>query len=62
MPVCLVTSFAGLFNKHPNGLGIPNPLVVGRNKSVGEAIVIIAGATSLGQFGMFASISFLRCI
>ena len=61
MPVCLVTSFAGLFNKHPNGLGIPNPLVVGRNKSAGEVIVIIGGATSLGQFGMFSSLLFLQC-
>ena len=60
MPICLVTTFSGLFDKYPNGLGIPNPLVVGRNKSAGETIVIIAGAMSLGQFGMFTSISFIR--
>ena len=43
MPVCLVTSFVGLFNKHLDGLGIANPLVVGHNKHAGEIIVIIGG-------------------
>ncbi len=55
MPVCLVTAFVGLFNKHLDGLSIAIPLVVGRDKCAGENIVIIGGATSIGQFGMFSS-------
>ncbi|KAF8343636.1 chaperonin 10-like protein [Amanita rubescens] len=52
IPICLVTAFAGLFNKHLDGLGIANPLVVGRDKCAGESIVIIGGATSIGQFAI----------
>lgn len=52
MPGCLVTAFLGVFNKNPHGLGLPNPLVVGRNKSAGETILILGGAGSVGQFAI----------
>ncbi|KAM6490699.1 GroES (chaperonin 10)-like protein [Amanita muscaria] len=49
-PVGLFTAYVGLFQKGPGGFGLANVLVDGRNKSSGQAIVVLGGSGSVGQF------------
>ncbi|KAM6490695.1 GroES (chaperonin 10)-like protein [Amanita muscaria] len=49
-PVGLFTAYLGLFKEGPGGFGLANILVDGRNKSSGQAIVVLGGSGSVGQF------------
>ncbi|KIL62428.1 hypothetical protein M378DRAFT_81236 [Amanita muscaria Koide BX008] len=50
--VTAFTSYLALFQKSPSGFGLPNILVEGRDKPVQQAIVILGGASQVGQFAL----------
>ena len=48
----LATAYVGLYNSHPNGIGLIPPVTPeGRRKYAGNTIVIISGSSSVGQNG-----------
>jgi len=53
LPVALTAAYVGLYNQIPHGLGIAPPLTEAALKEyVGTPIVILGGATSVGQFAI----------
>ncbi|KAF9527448.1 GroES-like protein [Crepidotus variabilis] len=53
IPICLGTAFSALFSEVPHGAGLPAPWTSeGRNIGSGKAILILGGASSVGQFAI----------
>ncbi|KAF8150175.1 chaperonin 10-like protein [Crassisporium funariophilum] len=53
LPVALTAAYVGLYNINPYGLGFETPVSANaRGKYAGTPIVILGGASSVGQFGL----------
>lgn len=50
--VSFVAAYLGLFNKPPNGHGLPNPLAGAQGQCAGQSIVILGGSGSVGQYAI----------
>ncbi|EAU83252.2 hypothetical protein CC1G_11888 [Coprinopsis cinerea okayama7 len=50
LPVALTCAYVGLYNVNPHGRGFEPPLTSGRAKYVGVPLVVLGGASSVGQY------------
>ncbi|EAU83237.1 hypothetical protein CC1G_12719 [Coprinopsis cinerea okayama7 len=50
LPVALTCAYVGLYNVDPHGLGFEPPLTSGRGKYKDVPIVVLGGASSVGQY------------